>query len=91
MQALMKVLGRVMIAIITIAAFCIIFGYKITLLALFAIWIAQPTQAAPPTTLQGLHKTLLYIRFRKVDNWLPSGFGTKQYEEMESASIDAII
>jgi hypothetical protein len=90
MQALMKVLGRVMIAIITIAAFCIIFGCKIPLLALFAIWIAQPTQAAPPTTLQGLHNTLLYIRFRKVYNWLPPGFGTKQYEEMESALIDTI-
>jgi hypothetical protein len=91
MQALMKVIGRVMIAIITIAAFCKIFRYKITIQALFAIWIVQPTQAASPTTLQGLHNTLLYIRFRKVYSWLPSGLGTKQYEEMESALIDTII
>jgi hypothetical protein len=91
MQVIMKVFGRLMIGIITIAAFCKIFSYKITLLILLAIWIGQPTQAAPPSTLQGLHNTLLYIRFRKLSNWLPSGFGPKQYKEMESVLVDAII
>jgi len=82
---------RLKIALATLAITCKIFGYKITILILFGIYIAQPIQAAPPTTLQGLHKTLLYIRFRIHYNWLPSGFGAKQYKEMESALIDAII
>jgi hypothetical protein len=44
-----------------------------------------------PTTLQGLHNTLLYIRFRINYNWLSSGFGEQQYREMEAALVNAII
>jgi hypothetical protein len=55
------------------------------------MYIAQPVQAATLTSLQGLHNTLLYIRFRIHYNWLSSGFGEKQYKEMEAALIDAII
>ena len=54
------------------------------------MYIVQPVQAKKPTTLQGLHNTLLYIRFRINYNWLSSGFGEKQYQEMEAALIDAI-
>ncbi len=55
------------------------------------MYIVQPVQAATPTTLQGLHNTLLYIRFRIHYNWLSSGFREKQYKEMEAALINAII
>jgi hypothetical protein len=83
-------IGQILIALVTLVIFCKIFGYKLTLLTLFGIYIAQPVKAAP-TTIQGLHNTLLYIRFRLHYNWLQSGFGPKQYKEMETALIDAII
>jgi hypothetical protein len=54
-------IGRILIALVILAIFCKIFGYKVTILALFGMYIVQPVQAAQPTTLQGLHNTLLYI------------------------------
>jgi hypothetical protein len=57
----------------------------------FAINLIQPTHAKKPTTLHGLHNTLLYIRFRINYYWLSSGFGEQQHREMEAALIDAII
>jgi hypothetical protein len=78
-------IGRILIALVTLAIFCKIFGYKITILTLFGMYITQSIQAAPATTLRGLHNTLLYISFRI------QGFEPKQYKEMESALIDAII
>jgi len=68
-----------------------IFGYKAVLLVIFATNLIQQTQAEKPTTLQSLHNTLLYIRFRIHYNWLRSGFGEKQYREMEAGLVDAII
>jgi len=68
-----------------------IFGYKTVLLIIFATNLIQQTQAEKPTTLQSLHNTLLYIRFRIHYNWLRSGFGEKQYREMEAGLVDAII
>jgi hypothetical protein len=68
-----------------------ILGCKTVVLILFSMYIIQPVQARKPNTLQGLHNTLLYIRFRINYNWLTSGFGEKQYKEMEEALIDAII
>ncbi len=68
-----------------------VIGYKTLVLIIFAINLAQPTQAKKPTTIQSLHKSLLYIRFRINYNWLSSGFGEKQYREMEAGLIDAII
>jgi hypothetical protein len=56
-----------------------IFGYKTVILIIFATNLIQQTQAEKPTTLQSLHNTLLYIRFRIHYNWLRSGFGEKQY------------
>ncbi len=41
-----------------------IFGYKAVLLIIFATNLIQQTKAEKPTTLQSLHNTLLYIRFR---------------------------
>ncbi len=82
-------IGRILIALAILAMFFKIFGYKVTILVLFGMYIAQPVQAATSTTLQGLHNTLLYIRFRI--NWLSSGFREKQYKEMEAVLIDAII
>ena len=66
-------------------------GYKTLVLILFAINLVQPTQAMKPTTIQSLHNILLYIRFRINYNWLSSGFGEKQYREMEAGLVDAII
>jgi hypothetical protein len=66
-------------------------GYKTLILNLFTMNLIQQTHAKKPTTLQGLHNTLLYIRFRINYNWLSSGFGEQQYREMETALIDAII
>jgi hypothetical protein len=60
-------------------------------LIIFAINLIQPTQAKKLTTIQSLHNTLLYIRFRINYNWLSSRFGEKQYREMEAGLIDAII
>jgi hypothetical protein len=68
-----------------------IFGYKAMLLIIFATNLIQWTEAKPPTTIQSLHNTLLYIRFRIHFNWLRSGFGEKQYREMEAGLVDAII
>ena len=68
-----------------------IFGYKAVLLVTFATNLIQQTKAEKPTTLQSLHNTLLYIRFRIHYNWLRSGFGEKQYREMEAGLVDAII
>jgi hypothetical protein len=53
--------------------------------------LIQPAHAKKPTTLQGLHNTLLYIRLRINYNWLSSSFGEEQYREMEATLIDAII
>jgi hypothetical protein len=64
---------------------------KTLVLILFALNLIQLAQAKKPTTLQGLHNTLLYIRFRINYNWLSSGFGEQQYKEMEAALVDAII
>jgi hypothetical protein len=68
-----------------------IFGYKTVLLVIFATNLIQQTEAKPPTTIQSLHNTLLYIRFRIHYNWLRSGFREKQYQEMEAGLVDAII
>jgi hypothetical protein len=91
LQAIKTAMGNLLMASIIIAVCCQTIGYRSTLLIIFAIWIAQPVQAAPPTTIQGLYNTLLYIRFRINYSWLSSGFGKKQYKEMESALINAII
>ncbi len=90
-QTIKTAFGNFLVAIIAIAACCKTLRYKVTLLILFAIWITQPIQAAPTTTIQGLYNTLLYIRFRINYSWLPSGFGSQQYEEMQSALVNAII
>jgi hypothetical protein len=68
-----------------------IFGYKMVLLVIFATNLIQQTEAKKPKTIQSLHNTLLYIRFRINYNWLSSGFGEKQYREMEAGLVDAII
>jgi len=83
--------GRILTALALLAIIGKIFGYKTLMLVLFAINLIQPVQAKKPTTLQGLHNTLLYIRFRINYNWLSSGFGEQQYREKETALIDAII
>jgi hypothetical protein len=68
-----------------------IFGYKTVLLIIFTTNLIQQTEAKKPTTIQSLHNTLLFIRFRINYNWLSSGFGEKQYREMEAGLVDAII
>jgi len=83
--------ARILTAITLLAIIVKIFGYKTLVLILFAMYLIQPMQARKPTTLQGLHNTLLYIRFRINYYWLSSGFGEQQYWEMENALIDAII
>jgi energy-converting hydrogenase Eha subunit F len=45
-------IGRILIALAKLAMFCKIFGYKVTILVLFGIYIAQPVQAATPTNTQ---------------------------------------
>jgi hypothetical protein len=82
--------GWILIAITLLAIVGKINGYRTVVLILFGMYIIQPVQARKPTTLQGLHNTLLYIRFRINYNWLSLGFGEKQYKEMEAALIDAI-
>ena len=77
--------------ILTFLAILGVIGKVISYKTLFAINLVQPTQAMKPTTIQSLHNTLLYIRFRIKYNWLSSGFGEKQYQEMEAGLIDAII
>jgi hypothetical protein len=83
--------ARILTAITLLAIIIKIIGYKTLVLILFAMYLIQPMQARKPTTLQGLHNTLLYIRFRINYYWLSSGFGEQQYREMENALIDAII
>jgi hypothetical protein len=68
-----------------------IFGYKTVLLIIFMINLIHQAEAKKPTTIQSLHNTLLYIRFRINYNWLSSGFREKQYHEMEAGLVDAII
>ncbi len=68
-----------------------IFGYRTVLLIIFAMNLIHTTEAKKPTSIQSLHNTLLYIRFRINYNWLSSGFGEKQYREMEAGLVDAII
>jgi hypothetical protein len=83
--------GRILIAIVLLAVVGKIIGYRTVVLILFGMYLIPPVQARKPTTLQGLHNTLLYIRFRINYNWLSSGFSQKQYKEMEATLIDAII
>ncbi len=83
--------GRIITALALLAVTGKIIGYKTLILVLFAINLIQPAQAKKTSTLQGLHNTLLYIRFRINYNWLSSGFGEQQYREMEAALVDAII
>jgi hypothetical protein len=83
--------GRILTALAILAVIGKVIGYKTLVLILFAINLIQPTQAKKPTTIQSLHNTLLYIRFRINYNWLLSGFGEKQYREMEAGLVDAII
>ncbi len=83
--------GWILMALALLAVIGKVIGYKTLILVLFVINLNQPTHAKKPTTLQGLHNTLLYIRFRINYNWLSSGFGEQQYREMEAALIDAII
>jgi hypothetical protein len=61
------------------------------LLFIFTTNLIQQTEAKKPTTIQSLHNTLLYIRFRINYNWLSSGFRDKQYREMEAGLVDANI
>jgi hypothetical protein len=83
--------GRILTFIAILGVIGKVIGYKTLVLILFAINLVQPTQAKKPTTIQSLHNTLLYIRFRINYNWLSSGFGEKQYREMEAGLVDAII
>jgi hypothetical protein len=75
--------GRILTALVLLAIIRKLIGYK-NLIALFAIHLIQPAQAKKPTTLQGLHNTLLYIRFRINYNWLSSGFGEQQWKQLSS-------
>jgi len=86
-----KLLRHLAPYILTLIIIGKLFGYKAVLLVIFATNLIQPTKADKPTTLQSLHNTLLYIRFRIHYNWLRSGFGEKQYREMEAGLVDAII
>jgi hypothetical protein len=83
--------GRILTALVILAVIGKVIGYKTLVLILFAINLIQPTHAKKPTTIQSLHNTLLYFRFRINYNWLSSGFGEKQYREMEAELIEAII
>jgi hypothetical protein len=83
--------GQILTAIAQLAVIGKLIGYKTLVLILFCMYLIQPTQAKKLTTLQGLHNTLLYIRFRRNYNWLSTGFGKQQYNEMEAALTDAII
>jgi len=69
--------GRILTALAILGVIGKIIGYKTLVLILFAINLIQPTQAKKPTTIQCLHNTPLYIRFRINYNWLSSGFGEK--------------
>jgi len=76
--------GRILTFLAILGVIGKMIGSKTLVLILFAINLVQPTQARKPTTIQSLHNTLLYIRFRINYNWLSSGFGEKQYREMEA-------
>jgi hypothetical protein len=71
--------GRILTALAILGVIGKVIGYKTLVLILFVINLVQPTQAKKPTTIQSLHNTLLYIRFKINYNWLSSGFGEKQY------------
>ena len=73
--------GRILTFLAILGVIGNVIGYK------FAINLVQSTQAKKPTTIQSLHNTLLYIRFRINYNWLSSGFGEKQYREMFTTKI----
>jgi hypothetical protein len=81
--------GRILTFLAILGVIGKVIGYKTLVLILFAINLVQPTQAMKPTTIQSLHNTLLYIKFRINYNWLSSRFGEKQYREMEAGLIDA--
>jgi hypothetical protein len=83
--------GRILSALAILAVIGKIIGFKTLVLILFGMYLIQLTQAKKPTTLQGLHNTLLYIRFRRNYNWLSTGFGEQKYNKMETALTDAII
>jgi hypothetical protein len=83
--------GQILTAIALLAVIGQIIGYRTLVLILFTVYVIQPTQAKKPTTLQGLHNTLLYNRFRRNYNWLSTGFGEQQYNKMEAALTDASI
>jgi len=83
--------GRILSALAILAVIGKIIGFKTLVLILFGMYLIQLTQAKKPTTLQGLHNTLLYIRFRRNYNWLSTGFGEQKYNKMEAALTDAII
>jgi hypothetical protein len=70
--------GRILTALALLAVIGKIIGFKTLVLILFALKLMQPAQARKPTTLQGLHSALAYIRFRIDHNWLPIGFGEQQ-------------
>jgi hypothetical protein len=76
--------GQTLMALALLAVIGKIIGFKTFVLILFALNLIRPAQAKKPTTLQGLHNTLLYIRFRINYNWLSSDFGEQQYREMDS-------
>jgi hypothetical protein len=61
--------GRILTAIAILGVIGKVIGYKTLVLILFAINLIQPTHAKKPTTIQSLHNTLLYIRFRINYNW----------------------
>jgi hypothetical protein len=86
-----KLLWTLLPYLILLALAANLFGYKTVLLIIFATNLIQQTQAEKPTTLQSLRNTLLYIRFRIQYNWLGSGFGERQYREMETGLVDAIM
>jgi len=57
----MKTFGRIAMMIIGFIAIGQKFRLREIVLALFLLWAAQPSQAAPISTIQGLQNTFLYI------------------------------
>jgi hypothetical protein len=57
----MKTFGRIAMMIIGFIAIVQKFRLREIVLALFLLWAAQPSQAAPISTIQGLQNTFLYI------------------------------
>jgi hypothetical protein len=91
LQKLIKIFGRITMMLIRIVTLCHKFGFKAVAILLFLILAAQPSQATPMSTIQGLHSTHLFIQFQKDYGCLRSNFGYQQYVEMETALVDAII